>query len=176
MPKILIFDYDPAITYLPSTYLLNPKVHAIKIGSFNVSKKAVENLIANDLISYEAAAEAMSIIASNNSMSKESSDEVKAVTMTTDQKTIITKKALQNYFEDTKFNAMVELVKEDDTLLATEFNNIENARARIKAEIVAKEEHNFNSLLNQLKTTGGTNGEVIDKLLQTQVSLDDANV
>ena len=71
---------------------------------------------------------------------------------------------------------MVELVKEDDTLSATEFNNIENARARIKAEIVAKEEHNFNSLLNQLKTTGGTNKDIIDKLLQTQVSLDDANV
>ena len=146
-----------------------------KFNNF-VSKKAVENLIANDLISYEAAAEAMSIISSNGSMSRESSDEVEAVSMTTDQKTIITKKALQNYFEDTKFNAMVELVKEDDTLLATEFNNIENARARIKAEIVAKEEHNFNSLLNQLKTTGGTNGEVIDKLLQTQVSLDEANV
>ena len=147
-----------------------------KFNNF-VSKKAGENLIANDLISYEAAAEAMSIIASdNNGMSKESSNDVETVTMTTDQKTIITKKALQNYFEDTKFNAMVELVKEDDTLLATEFNNIENARARIKAEIVAKEEHNFNSLLNQLKTTGGTNGEVIDKLLQTQVSLDDANV
>ena len=146
-----------------------------KFNNF-VSKKAVENLIANDLISYEAAAEAMSIIASdNNGMSKESSNDVETVAMTTDQKTIITKKALQNYFEDTKFNAMVELVKEDDTLLATEFN-IENARARIKAEIVAKEEHNFNTLLNQLKPTGGTNGEVIDKLLQTQVSLDDANV
>ena len=146
-----------------------------KFNNF-VSKKAVENLIANDLISYEAAAEAMSILSSNGSMSRESGSEVETVEMTTDQKSIITKKALQKYFEDTKFNAMVELVKEDDTLIATEFNNIENARARIKAEIVAKEEHNFNSLLNQLKTTGGTNKDIIDKLLQTQVSLDDANV
>ena len=146
-----------------------------KFNNF-VSKKAVENLIANDLISYEAAAEAMSILSTNGSMSRESGSEVETVEMTTDQKSIIAKKALQKYFEDTKFNAMVELVKEDDTLIATEFNNIENARARIKAEIVAKEEHNFNSLLNQLKTTGGTNKDIIDKLLQTQVSLDDANV
>ena len=134
------------------------------------TKKSIEELISKDKISYEAAAEAMSVIPANDK-SQESAEEV--VSMTTDQKTIITKKALQNYFEGAKFDAMLNQVKEDDTLLYNEFQNIDNARARIMAEIVKKEEFNYNTLLDEIKTTGGTNQDILDKLIQTKVSVDE---
>ena len=87
------------------------------------SKESIEELISKDKISYEAAAEAISAMPNALKSSESAIEEVK---MTSDQKTEIAKKALQKYFESVKFDAMLDQIKEDDTLLATEFNNIDN--------------------------------------------------
>ena len=68
---------------------------------------------------------------------------------------------------------MLQAVKHDDTLLFTEFTNLENALKRVKSEIVAKEENNFNTLLNEIKTTTGDNNSIIDSLIQTKVDVSD---
>ncbi len=134
------------------------------------SKESIEELVSKDKISYEAAAEAISAMPD---ALRSSESAVETIKMTTDQKTDIAKKALQKYFEDVKFEAMIDQIKKDDTLLATEFNNLDNALTRIKAEIVQKYEKDYNILLEEIKTTGGTNSEVLDKLIQTKLSVDD---
>ena len=134
------------------------------------SKESIEELVSKDKISYEAAAEAISAMPD---ALRSSESAVETVKMTNDQKTDIAKKALQKYFEDTKFEAMIDQIKKDDTLLATEFNNLDNALTRVKAEIVQKYEKDYNILLEEIKTTGGTNQEVLDKLIQTKLSVDD---
>lgn len=140
------------------------------------SQESIKNLVANDSISYEAAAEAMSNITADGGVVSTESSKVEPVDFTNEQKTIITKKALQKYFENVKFEAMLDAIKQDDTLLATEYEEANNARTRIMAEIVSKAETNYNTLLNQLITTDGTNKELLEKLVQTKVSVDQVNL
>ena len=56
-------------------------------------------------------------------------------------------------------------------MLYTEFVNLDKARERIAAQIVAKEENNFNMLLNEMKTTTGTNKDILDKLISTNLDV-----
>ncbi len=142
-----------------------------KIFNGIFSKESVEELINKDKISFEAAATVLSAMPEKL---RSAEANVEHVDMDNGQKTDIAKKAIQCYFEDVKFKAMLDAIQDDDTLLATEFKNIDNARTRIKAEIVKKYEDNYNTLLNEIKTTGGTNKEILDKLIQTKVSVDDA--
>ena len=152
---------------------MNKLSSAVKYLSKNLpnmfGKASIEELVSKDKISYESASEAITLM-SEKAMSTEATTAVK---IDNEDKTNIATKALQQYFENTKFGAMVEAIKEDDTMLYTEYQNIENARARIMAEIVQKEEFNYNTLLNELKTVKNTNTELLDKLIQTKVSVDD---
>ena len=134
------------------------------------SKESIEELIAKDKISFEAAAEALTVMPEGL---RSSESTVETVDISSKQEDIINKKALQNYYEGVKFEAMLDQIKQDDTLLATEFNNVNNALTRIKAEIVQKYENNYNVLLEEIKTTGGTNKEILDKLIQTKLSVDE---
>ena len=134
------------------------------------SRESIEELVSKDKISYEAAAEAISAMPEPL---RSSESVVEAVDITAEQKNIISEKALQKYFENVKFEAMLNQIKEDDTLLATEFTNLDNALTRIKAEIVQKYERDYNTILGEIKTTGGVNTEVVDKLIQTKLSVDE---
>lgn len=142
-------------------------------GLFN--KKSVEALVLADKISYDAAAEAMSAIdraatsSESSSVVENNAGEVTKAELSHMQG----KDAIEAQYRDIKFEAMLQAVKHDDTLLFTEFTNLENALKRVKSEIVAKEENNFNTLLNEIKTTTGDNNSIIDSLIQTKVDVSD---
>ena len=111
-------------------------------GLFN--KKSVEALVLADKISYDAAAEAMSAIDRAATSSESSSVENNAGEVTKAELSHMQgKDAIEAQYRDIKFEAMLQAVKHDDTLLFTEFTNLENALKRVKSEIVAKEENNF---------------------------------
>lgn len=141
-------------------------------GLFN--KKSVEALVLADKISYDAAAEAMSAIDRATTSSESGSVENNAGEVTKAELSHMQgKDAIEAQYRDIKFEAMLQAVKHDDTLLFTEFTNLENALKRVKSEIVAKEENNFNTLLNEIKTTTGDNNSIIDSLIQTKVDVSD---
>lgn len=141
-------------------------------GLFN--KKSVEALVLADKISYDAAAEAMSAIDRVTISNESGSAEVNAGEVTKAEISHMQgKDVIEAQYRDIKFEAMLQAVKHDDTLLFTEFTNIDNARKRLAAQIVAKEENNFNTLLNEIKTTTGDNNSIIDSLIQTKVDVED---
>ncbi len=141
-------------------------------GLFN--KKSVEALVLADKISYDAAAEAMSAIDSATISNESGSAEVNAGEVTKAELSHMHgKDAIEAQYRDIKFEAMLQAVKHDDTLLFTEFTNIDNARKRLAAQIVAKEENNLNTLLNEIKTTTGDDNSILDSLIQTKVDVED---
>lgn len=142
-------------------------------NAFN--KKVVENLVTNDKISFEAAANLVANIDAHSNNVGARSSESQASAVDNLNKDDVNDKAVNNFFKGVKIGAMVEGVKKDDTMLYTEYVNLTNARERVLSEIVKKEEGNLNQLLNELKTTGA-DPAVIDKLLNTSVDMTDFNV
>lgn len=132
-------------------------------------KKSIESLVVGDQISYQCAAEAVSAIDLDGSRGLEATS---AVNISGQAKEDIQKKANELYLKNVKLDAMINQVKEDDTLLYTEFMNLENLRKEVIGRIVQKEEFNLNQLLNECKTAGAK-AEVIDELVQTKVKVDD---
>ena len=86
---------------------------------------------------------------------------------------MIGKQAVEYYLKDVKINAMLEAIKKDDTMLYTEFVNLEKARERLLAELSQKSEADFNTLLNELKTTSGVDKALLDKLTDTACCVTD---
>lgn len=142
-------------------------------NAFN--NKVVENLVTNDKISFEAAANLVATIDENSKDSNARSVESQTSAISNLNANDVTDKAVDNYFKGVKIGAMVEGIKKDDTMLYTEYVNLTNARERILSEIVKKEENNYNQLLNELKTTGA-DSSIIDKLLDTTVDMTDYNI
>ena len=141
-------------------------------GLFN--KKSIEALVLADKISFESAAEAMSVIDSASISSESASAGSNGEVTKSDTSVMQGKNDIEAQYKGIKFDAMLQAVKQDDTLLYTEYVNIENALKRIKSEIVAKEENNLNQLLNEIKTTTGDSNSMIDDLIQTTCSVDDS--
>ena len=124
-----------------------------------LNKKSVENLVAQDKISYEAAMSVVSDIESTE-----------AVVNSADMKSFdvpegIGEAAIKNYYGEVKSAAMVNAIKEDDTFLYNEFKEVDNARAKLAAEIISKKESDFNLFLNELKETTGADVGTCDKLI-----------
>lgn len=146
-----------------------------KFPGIAFNKDAVENLVTNDKISYEAAANLVADIdtAASNGISRSSEASTSPVDVDGKLEEMVGKKAVDHWFKDVKLGAMIEAIKKDDTLLYTEFVNNDKARERIVSEIVKKEEGNFNTLLNEIKTTTGTDKTLFDKLIGTSVDVTD---
>ena len=142
-------------------------------NAFN--KKVVENLVINDKISFESAANLVANIDARHANEGSRSSESNNSAVSKLNEDSVTDKAVDNFFKEVKLSAMVEGVKKDDTLLYTEYLNLTNARERVLSEIVKKEEGNFDQLLNELKTTGA-DASVIDKLLNTKVDMTDYEI
>lgn len=141
-------------------------------GAFD--KNVVENLVTNDKISFEAAANLVANIDAHSGDAQARSTEAQSSAVENLNKDDVTDKAVDNFFKGVKVGAMIEGVKKDDTMLYTEYVNLTNARERVLSEIVKKEEGNLNQLLNELKTTG-VDSSVIDKLLDTSTDITDYN-
>lgn len=139
-------------------------------GTF--TKESIESLVMNNSITFADAKEALSSIESITP-DKGATDSTK-VQMVEEAKMATEKDAMARLFAGIKFQALLKEVQDDDTLAYQEFVNLDNARNKIIADIVAKHEPDFNILLQEIKTTGGTNAEAIDKLITTKLGV--ANV
>lgn len=134
------------------------------------SKESIEQLVTRDKISYECAANMVADIdaaASAGARSSEGSTVSPINVKSEDLDKMIGKQAVEYYLKDVKINAMLEAIKKDDTMLYTEFVNLEKARERLLAELSQKSEADFNTLLNEIKTTSGVDKALLDKLTDT---------
>jgi len=134
------------------------------------SKEAVEDLVTRDKISYEAAANMVADIDTASAAGARSSEgsKVSPIDVSNDDlEKMIGAQAVKYYLKDVKINAMLEAIKKDDTMFYTEYVNIEKARERLLAELAQKTEADFNTLLNEIKTTTGTDKTLLDKLTDT---------
>jgi hypothetical protein len=138
-----------------------------------ISKESVGSLVQDNKITYDAAA---NIVASLDASGVSGATSTESTTAgfdisSSDVDKMVGVKATEHFFKDMKFQAMLDAIKKDDTMLYTEFVNLDKARERIAAQIVAKEENNFNMLLNEMKTTTGTNKDILDKLISTNLDV-----
>ena len=134
------------------------------------SRESVESFVTQDKISFEAAANLVADIDSANSNGATGVEGAKVSPIDVandDISKMVGAQAVNYYLKDVKINAMLEGIKKDDTMLYTEYVNLEKARERLLAEIAQKEENNFNTLLNEIKTTTGTDKGILDKLIDT---------
>lgn len=134
------------------------------------SKESVENLVTRDKISYEAAANMVADIDASSVAGSRSSEGTNTSPVDISGEEIdkmIGAQAVKFYLRDVKIKAMLEAIKKDDTMLYTEYVNIEKARERLLAELAQKSEADFNTLLNEIKTTDGTDKALLDKLTDT---------
>ena len=138
------------------------------------SKESVENLVTRDKISYEAAANMVADIDASSVAGSRSSEGANTSPVDISGEEIdkmIGAQAVKFYLKDVKIKAMLEAIKKDDTMLYTEYVNIEKARERLLAELAQKSEADFNTLLNEIKTTDGTDKALLDKLTDTACSV-----
>lgn len=136
------------------------------------SKESVENMITSNSLSWESANSIIgSIEAYTANMSLENDGPVHVKTASTPDMGIA-EDALKASFASIKFNALLKMIEDDDTLAYDEFCNIDNARNKIMAEIISKHENDLNILLNELKTTGADASE-IDNLINTKLAVMD---
>lgn len=140
----------------------------------SISREAVSALVSENKITFDAAANVMGNLEAHGLDGSRSNEAKAAIDNYDDVDELNGVKAATAFYKDVKFKAMLDSCKKDDTMLYTEFMNIEKARERIAAEIVAKEENNFNMLLNQIKDTTGTNKDLFDKLIGVNLSVDKA--
>ena len=133
------------------------------------SKESVENLVTTDKISYEAAANLVADIDSSadGHRAAEGATVSPINVENEDLNKMVGAQAVAYYLKDVKIHAMLEGIKKDNTMLYTEYVNLEKARERLESEILQHEEGNFNTLLNEIKTTVGTDKTVLDGLINT---------
>jgi hypothetical protein len=145
-----------------------------------VSKKTIEKLVVDcndkNALSYESAAECIAEIdAAQTDKVYSTEGEVpmdqstKADFQTDNEGKFVLDKTKLAHFANVKFGALVDFAKKDDSLLYTEFRNIDAARDRIISEVVSKYEHDFNSFLVSLQATEGSDKSIIETLLKTKV-------
>ena len=144
-----------------------------------VTKNELETLVNNDKVSFESAASIVADIENAESAAKNdpnrSGESVSTpIDMSGDLEKMVGVKAVNQYFKDVKFNAMLENIKKDDTMLYTEYVTLEKAMEKIQAEIVQKEEPNFNTLLNEIKGVSEKDKPILDKLTSTRLDLGDS--
>jgi hypothetical protein len=136
-----------------------------------ISNEAVESLVTANKISFPDAAECAASIETAN-VTTEAAPIVNEANFKEMEGAV--NEAVKRDFANAKFEAMLQGIKEDNTLLYKEFADIDNARNNVISEIL-KGETQFNSLLNQLKTTQGVDKNIIDNLIQVKVELTDIN-
>ena len=141
-----------------------------------VTKNELETLVNNDKVSFESAASIVADIENAESAAKNdpnrSGESVSTpIDMGGDLEKMVGVKAVNQYFKDVKFNAMLENIKKDDTMLYTEYVTLEKAMEKIQAEIVQKEEQNFNTLLNEIKGVSEKDKPILDKLTSTRLDV-----
>ena len=141
-----------------------------------VNKNELETLVNNDKISFESAASIVADIENaesadktNPNLSRESANS--PIDMNGDLDKMVGVKAINQYFKDVKFKAMLENIKKDDTMLYTEYVNLEKGLEKLHSEIIQKEEHNFNTLLNEIKTVSEKDNPILDKLVSTSLDI-----
>lgn len=133
------------------------------------SRESVEELVTRDKISYECAANVVAAIDSSAASRSSEGTKVSPIDVGNDDlDAMVGKQAVNYYLKDVKIKAMLESIKKDDTMLYTEYVNMEKARERILAEMVQKYEYDFNTLLNEIKTTTGTDKALLDKLTNVE--------
>lgn len=143
-----------------------------------VTKNELETLVNNDKVSFESAASIVADIenaesAAKNDPNRSGESVGTPIDMSGDLEKMVGVKAVNQYFKDVKFNAMLENIKKDDTMLYTEYVTLEKAMEKIQAEIVQKEEQNFNTLLNEIKGVSEKDKPILDKLTSTRLDLGD---
>ena len=138
----------------------------------SISKEAVSALVSENKITFDAAANVMANLETHGFNGSRSNEAKAAIDNYDDVDELNGVKAATAFYKDIKFKAMLDSCKKDDTMLYTEFMNIEKARERIMSEIVAREENNFNMLLNQIKDTTGTDKNLFDKLIGVNLTVD----
>ena len=136
-------------------------------GIFN--KSGVEELVTRNELSWEAANSIINDIERNAANLSTESAKHKDIADVKDMG--IAQDALKRHFANVKFEALLNKIQDDDTLMYDEFVNIDNARNSIMSEIIAKHENELNILLNQIKTTGGVNAETVDTLITTKLGV-----
>lgn len=141
-----------------------------------VTKNELETLVNNDKVSFESAASIVADIenaesAAKNDPNRSGESVGTPIDMSGDLEKMVGVKAVNQYFKDVKFNAMLENIKKDDTMLYTEYVTLEKAMEKIQAEIVQKEEQNFNTLLNEIKGVSEKDKPILDKLTSTRLDV-----
>ena len=130
------------------------------------SPESVQQMIENGIISYESAANLLSII--DPSMASEADNFMEMGDKPNTAQDHI-REAKARYFEDLKFKALLECVKEDDTMLYEDFVSVDNARRQIMAKIVQQKEGALNDMLNEVKAAYGCDPTLIDGLIKTRI-------
>lgn len=141
-----------------------------------VTKNELETLVNNDKVSFESAASIVADIenaesAAKNDPNRSGESVGTPIDMSGDLEKMVGVKAVNQYFKDVKFNAMLENIKKDDTMLYTEYVTLEKAMEKLHAEIVQKEEQNFNTLLNEIKGVSEKDKPILDKLTSTRLDV-----
>ena len=141
-----------------------------------VTKNELETLVNNDKVSFESAASIVADIenaesAAKNDPNRSGESVGTPIDMSGDLEKMVGVKAVNQYFKDVKFNAMLENIKKDDTMLYTEYVTLEKAMEKLQAEIVQKEEQNFNTLLNEIKSVSEKDKPILDKLTSTRLDV-----
>ena len=141
-----------------------------------VTKNELETLVNNDKVSFESAASIVADIenaesAAKNDPNRSGESVGTPIDMSGDLEKMVGVKAVNQYFKDVKFNAMLENIKKDDTMLYTEYVTLEKAMEKIQAEIIQKEEPNFNTLLNEIKGVSEKDKPILDKLTSTRLDV-----
>jgi hypothetical protein len=144
-----------------------------------LTRKTIEKLVISDdphTLSYESAAACIAeidVAKENGSISRESEDPMDGADKgdfdTEKEQSFFLENAKLSHFANIKFSALVDFAKKDDSLLYTEFMNVDTARDRIVSEIVSKYENDFNSFLVALQATEGVDKSIIESLVQTKV-------
>lgn len=135
------------------------------------SSESIQRMIEEEMISFESASNLLAI--TDGSISKEDMVQFGGITDTPQSSEDHIRVAKTKYFEDLKFKALLECIKEDDTLLYEEFVEIDNARKSLMNKIITREENKFNTLLSQVKSANGCDTNLIDGLIKTKVRLED---
>lgn len=147
----------------------------------SLSRESIKDLTQQNLVSFEVANESLMAIEAyqddledeEETLSKESfSNKIDDITgLDVSKNTVL--KGIEKQFEHTKFEMMLQKCKETDKNLFDEYVNISEALQNIKQQIEKNSEYYINSSLSELRTISGVNFDIIDKLIQTKVSMDD---
>lgn len=147
----------------------------------SLSRESIKDLTQQNLVSFEVANESLMAIEAyqddledeEETLSKESfNNKIDDITGLDVSKNT-TLKGIEKQFKHTKLEMMLENCKETNKNLYDEYVNISEALQNITQEIEKNSEYYINSSLSELKTISGVNFDIIDKIIQTKVSMND---